>query len=303
MNIKQTSTYSLLVLLVLLTVLVLITKKQNTNTQPIFLAKETCTEKNLSTISKTTLERTTQRNKDSSKNQIKSKNLGQIDSVTIAGKQYPIQFENTELSKEIKKVIVKDLNLNTAHFKSFSFAYVGENEKIGTLHITYVIDNVEPAQWYPEQLKGVFGGAIKSGDVYTLVVPNKLIDQYKKAIKFESAHSDAFDKADNFVVFLNDPFSKTKIQDEDIYKKMIFDPNLSARSSAKVFFNDLKRVVIRRPSILDFRTIKVNNKDMLSFSTLFLSIDDSGNTLGCLRPFVLFVYINKEWRIHFPPAP
>jgi len=219
--------------------------------------------------------------------------------IIIAGKPYGIFFENTQLSREIKKIIIEDLNLNMAHLRSFSFLYIGK-EKIGNIPINYVMGKIKPKRYYPKQLK-CFGGAVKDGENYTIIVPIKIINAYKKAIKLKKTNQDAFEKVNEFCFLLNSPaMIDEQIKDIKKTRSLFFS---SPFKKDQDFVNNLlkiKKIKIRKPSLLDFKIVEIKNRRYLSFCTLQHYLRDNGTTSESVKGALLYIYEKGSWKIYNP---
>ena len=227
-----------------------------------------------------------------------------LDEVTIAGKQYAIRFEKDDLSEETKRIIVDDLNLNMAHIKSFSFEYVGEDEKVGGIPIAYIIDNVKPKRWYPEQWRGSFGGAVKNGNVYALIIPNKLVVEYKKSIKLMNDHEVAFKKVGDFLSLLNSPDALDEIiTDSQKAKELSLRLNTSKDYGLSKRFSEMKKIRLRDPSILDFKLYNIKGGEHLVFCTLQYYLKDNGSVFESEKGALLYVYADGNWKIYNPFYP
>jgi len=227
----------------------------------------------------------------------------------MAGQDYTLLFEGTtNLSAELRQQIAEDIALNLSHLKHVKFRTVPQGRKEPSQKyrrtITHWIDEGKEKRLFPEAMEKYFGGTIRSNDTFCLVVHEKLVEQYVKALKFKDAHPEMFKKLDDFLSFINDPRKLDAVAgDTDAAKGMFFfsgNPPQGYKYERELL--GLKQMRVRRPSVLDFQSMTHDGKQIIYFSTITRSREGSDQDF-IMKGFPLFAYVNDKWVIYVPRMP
>lgn len=229
--------------------------------------------------------------------------------VNIGNESYPILFEGEDVVLEMKQAIIDDLNLNLSHYEHMSFMKIPpEAEKEPELQmyktkVTHWLDDGRQKNFFPDVVRSSFGGAVKVGDSYQLIINQKLINAYEQAFQFKENHLDAFSNANDFLGLLADKKAIYEVGsgNQQIARSIfLFEDNESYDDSQELA-RFLDEIEIRKPSILDFEAATYEGQEVIRFTTLVDFGEESGEPL--LKGYPEFIYMDEKWRIHFPLLP
>ena len=227
--------------------------------------------------------------------------------VNIGNESYSILFDGEDITQEFKRAIIDDLNINFSHYTAFGFREIHPNDleecQLYQRHVSYWLDRRDGQRDFSADiLRENFGGAVKMGDSYQLIINQKLIDAYEQVFQLKADHSAAFSNADDFIELLKDKKFIDEIgsgKQQTARSLFLFEdkrPSVDLQELAEF----LDKTEIRKPSVLDFELATYEGKDVIRFITL---IDYGLGTDSLLKGYPEFIYMDGKWRIHFPRLP
>ena len=219
--------------------------------------------------------------------------------VTIAGTNLGIRFES-DVSDELKKTIVHDIELNTAHFQYFEIREVPAHV---TAHggITHRLDEGSQKRLFPEVFNKYFSGVVYENGKYRLIVRDELIKAYEEAVRFKAAHPVMFDQLDEFMEKLESPeFARNVAKDKDLANSLLYSEYVrtQARDHSEELSQLLSQAVFRTPSILDFYpgSLLGADKGTVAFPLMTLPACREPITKGVM----VFIYVDEKWYLCNP---
>lgn len=237
--------------------------------------------------------------------------------IFIAGGGYPVIFEEDNLPPELKRTIIADLTLNLSHLERIHFIELPseEEEPAAQMYqnkVTHWLDDGPQQQrCFPDSVEKYFGGAVKTGDTFQLIIHEKLIEEYKAALKFRNSHEEMFKKLDIFVKMLSNRESILSLAEGDVgeIRRLMYFCGQPPPISDEEYRRDIRSwdLWVRPPSLLDVKPLGdvvcqgvAMDKDIYAFSTL---VSNAEREPEYLRKMPIGVFINGVWHILVMPSP
>lgn len=235
--------------------------------------------------------------------------------INIAGKNYPVLFEGQGVSSELKRTIIGDLALNLSHFQRIDFMELppAEEEPAAQMYqqkITHWLDEGKQHRFFSGTVEKYFGGAVRVGDTFQLVIHEKLVEEYKQAVAFREAHVRMFEKLDEFVRLLSDNKAIHSLAEGDVgvIRNLMYFHEIPEPVSDEEYKRGIRlwNVWVRPPSLLDVKTLgsfgrqDIASEDVYVFSTL---ISNAARDPEYLMKKPMGVFIDGEWRILIMQGP
>jgi hypothetical protein len=227
--------------------------------------------------------------------------------IKVAGREFPLLFEDPDISDTLKSVIGRDITLNLAHFKHVTLRDVSgersDSEHRSSLKATHLLDEGCQERLFPEVFENNFGGVIVSNSTPHIVVCKKLIEEYERALDYKTRHPVMFKRLEEFLARLRSAqFLKTIEDNPEKAQNAFFlerGPNEGVDYSQQLS-GLLRNATIRDPSILDFYPSENYGIKQGTVCMPLLIWPDDMNSEPVLKGIPLFIYIDGEWRIYVP---
>lgn len=227
------------------------------------------------------------------------------DWIKIAGQKFTVLFEAPNVSIEMRKTIIADIELNFSHCTTVTVRSVTHNnlnQKKYIASVSHVLD-IAPkgAGMIPDMLE-TFGGAHQNGGHYQVVISESLSKAYEKAQQFKDTHNVMFQKLNEFIAQLKDKEFISKIEHgpkgiAKQYELFEDDPGQGYDYEREIVAF-LKQVEIRKPSILDFLSTKRGRTNVILCTTV---ITFANNEI--IRGWPQFIYLEDQWKLFLPKLP
>lgn len=236
-------------------------------------------------------------------------NLSETNQLKVAGEEFSVLFESSDVSDSLRRAILSDIELNLSHFKHITLrSVINESEASGQgyrVEVTHVLDEGRQERLFPDVLEKYFGGAVTSGDTYQVVIHKDLIKAYEQAVEYRNAHPAMFQKLEVFLAQLRDQDYLARIENQNELAKRIIafdDEPSSSYNYGREISGLLKHGDIRNPSLLDFQDVTYKEKAAVRFSTV-IEWSKSMSSEPFTKGFPQFLYVDEEWRIYVPKMP
>jgi len=236
--------------------------------------------------------------------------------VNIAGEEYPVFFEGQDISTELKQTIISDLALNMSHYDSITFMELSSERvepaaQIYERKVTHWLDEGNQKRWFPDTVERYFGGAVKVGNKYQLIIHEKLIKEYEQALELKRQHVAMFSKLDDFIDLLQDHKKLEEIaQDAKTIRSKLYFYNRNPPSTGeeyKKLITSCTNLWIRHPSLLEVKSLgevvmqdALGSSDIFAFFTL---VSDNQRNPKYMMKIPMGAYVNGKWRILVMPTP
>ncbi len=237
--------------------------------------------------------------------------------IFIAGGGYPIIFEEDNLPAELKRTIIADLTLNLSHLERIHFIELPseEEEPAAQMYqnkVTHWLDDGPQQQrYFPDSVEKFFGGAVKTGNTFQLIIHEKLIEEYKAALIFRNSHEEMFNMLDAFVKMLSNRESIRSLAEGDVgdIRSLMYFCGRPPPISDEEYKRDIRSwdLWVRPPSLLEVKPLgdmvcqgAAMDTDIYAFSTL---VSNAEREPEYLRKMPIGVFINGVWHILVMPSP
>lgn len=226
--------------------------------------------------------------------------------VNIGNESYSILFEGEDITQELKRAIITDLNLNFSNYTAFGFRKIHPRDlkrnQLYQMQVSYCLDRRgnEQRDFSADILRENFRGAVKVGDSYQFIINQKLIDAYEQAFQFKADHLVAFSNVDAFLELLKDEnfINKVGSGTQGMAREIVLFEDNQSHNDSQELARFLDGVEIRNPSLLDFELATYKGRNVIRFITVI----DYGKPVSepLLKGYPQFIYMDGKWRIHWP---
>lgn len=234
--------------------------------------------------------------------------------INIAGQNYPILLEGQSVSAELKQAIIDDLALNMLHFQRIDFMELpSEEEPAAQMYqqkISHWLDNGKQPRYFPDAVEKYFGGAVKVGDTFQLIIHEKLTEEYRQALVLKKERKEMFEKLDEFVQMLSNKEAIRSLAQGNVnsIRSLMYFHGCPEPTSEEEYRRDIQSwdLWVRPPSLLDVKPLENivekggEGAGVYTFSTLISNVERDP---VYLMKKSMGVFIGGEWRILVTPSP
>ncbi len=241
----------------------------------------------------------------------------------IGAQEFSLLFPRTNVPTETKVAIATDLQLVLAGMEKATFAEITDKDRrryMGQYEtaVTHRLDLDNHKGWLPKALREHFGMAVKAGETFHLVIPQVVLDSYKKALEMKKRNPVMFSQVDDFLATLQNAEKRQEIaSDPRKAREMFYFYMMKPWKNDDYYTTNFKpqqSLTIRHPSLLEFKTVWAFFResgelsdldpvaiDILGFTTLTQTTVDGIEYADNQWPF--YVYVDGQWRILVCPMP
>jgi hypothetical protein len=224
----------------------------------------------------------------------------------IGGQEFRLLFPMTNVPPETKVVIATDIQLVLAGIEKASFSEIADNNRPRYVEqyqtaVTHRLNLDNQERWLPKALRGHLGMAVKAGDTFHLIIPQVVLDAYKKALEMKKRDPVMFSRVDDLLAKLQDAEKRREIAHDPLKARQMFYFHMMKPWDEDRYYskNLLPAFTIRRPSLLEFTSLGVllrdtSAPDIPAFLTLLRAENDGKEYVEKWPPFV---YVDGQWRI------
>ena len=224
--------------------------------------------------------------------------------ISAGGTEFSVLFES-DLSQELRKAIIYDLNLIYGHLDSHEFLYPNETKIFtinGVSHQSIrFLKFTGRGRFFPNELSGKFGFMIED----EIVVPEDVCLEYKRAWIQKSSNEESYSALLDFIDRLNelspDSFysqSNWFYLSKEAHSSGIQIPDVTAND----FFESFGGFRYRKPSLLEIRDGGDFDQSLSGKLIARIYVFDSDGIIRNGMPSL--IHIDGEWRFFIgqPPA-
>lgn len=223
--------------------------------------------------------------------------------VTVAGQEYRLLFERSDLPQGVRTAIGKDIGQILSGVDQVTLKdLAGRASPTQKYHvsITHRLDLRKYKHWLPDVLKDCFGGVTRTGGKYCLLVHERVIQRYEKALALREQRAAAFDCVDGFLTRINNKRRRRELARTIADARELFYFHQTAPwDTYETYAENLGLgptawMRVHPPSLLDFE-ISGELGNALVFSTVVRSREKGDVKEGLIK--LPFVYARGQWRI------